>query len=86
MTNEQGTSIWFFDNENEMEERYNELENNPDFSFLGGFDSIQDIYEELEYQGFSDKEVTQLTHNQYGNVLDILECPNNQYYAFVGAR
>lgn len=83
---EQTTSTYFHDTIEEMEKQYNELINNSDFSYLGGFDLIQDIYEELECQGFSDKEVTQLTNNQYGNVLEILECPNNQYHAFIGAR
>lgn len=69
-----------------MEEHYNELQNNPDFTYLGGFDLIQDIYSELEYQGLTDKQITQLTNNRYGDVLETLECPNNQYYAFLGAR
>ena len=86
MSELQGTGINFFDTVEEMEETYRELETNPDFSFLGGFDMVQDIYEELEYQGFKDEEITQLTHNRHGNVLEILECANDQYYAFIGAR
>ena len=86
MSKIQGAGIWFLDTEEELEETYNELENNPDFSYLGGFDMIQDIYEELEYQGFSEAEITQLTHNRYGKCLEILECPNNQYHAFIGDR
>lgn len=82
----QFTSIWVFDNENEMEEYYQELYNDPDFTFLGGFDSIQDIYDELKYQGLTEELISQLTINRYGAVLEILESPNNQYYAFIGAR
>lgn len=80
------TAIYFFDTTEEFEETYTELENNPDFSYIGGFDMIEDIYEELEYQGLLEAEITQLTHNRYGNCLEILECPNNQYHAFIGAR
>lgn len=80
------TATWFYDNEQEFEEAYMELQNNPDFTHLGGFDMVQDIYEELNYQGFSDDEITQLTNNRYGNCLEILEEPNNQYQAFIGAR
>ena len=80
------TVTWFYDDEQEMEEHYTELHNNPDFTYLGGFDLIQDIYSELEYQGLTDKEITQLTNNRYGNVLEILECPNSQYHAFIGAH
>lgn len=80
------TAILFYDSEDEFEEAYIELYHNPDFTYLGGFDMIQDIYDELNDQGFSDDEITQLTNNRYGNCLDILEAPNNQYQAFIGAR
>lgn len=66
------TATWFYDDEQEMEEHYNELNNNPDFLFLGGFDLIQHIYDELEYQGLAEDFITQLTNNRYGDVLEIL--------------
>lgn len=74
------------DTEQEFEDALYELENDPDMTFLGQFDMTQDIDEELEYQGFSLDEITKMSLNRYGNVLEVLHAPNTDYYAFIGAR
>lgn len=86
MSKNKGIGIWYYDSEDEFEEEIHELENNPDFTFIGSYDDLQDMYDEFEYQGFSNDEVDRLTHTRYGVCIDILECANNQYYVYYGAR
>ena len=81
------TTIYNVDTEQELQEVYEELENNTDFTMLGYYDMIQDIYEELNYQGFNDEEIEQFTKNQYGTCLEILHLiGSNEYIAFIGTR
>lgn len=77
--------IWHLDSEDEFEMEYDELNTNPDFTYLGQFDMTQCIDEELQYQGMSLDEITKMSLNCYGNVLEVLHY-DNQYYAFIGAR
>ena len=79
------TAVIHCSTEEEYGSYVEELESNPDFMDLGRFDMIQDIYEELNGQGFSDGQIEQLSKNRYGNCLDILEYADG-YHAFIGAR
>lgn len=85
MTENRGTGIWHCDTEAEYEEQFTDLLTNPDFTFLGHYDSIQDIFEDLEYQGFTEEQIEQFTHNRYGTCLDILDYSSG-YCAFIGTR
>lgn len=78
-------ATWFCDTEEEFNEHIQELENNPDFTFFGGYDMIQDVEDEFLYQGFSVDEFIQLTNNRYGSVIEILEF-EDKYTVYVGAR
>ena len=81
------TTIYNVDSEQELQEVYNDLENNPDFELLGYYEMIQDIYEELNYQGFNDEQIEQFTKNQYGTCLEIIYYPpHDEYIAFLGTR
>lgn len=79
------TAVWLCDSEQELEQEMEELDTNPDFTYLGRYDSINEIYEELGYQGFTDEQIEQMTKNRYGNCLEILEYASN-YTAYIGAR
>lgn len=76
---------WNIDTEEEFDEAYNELINNEDMSYLGGFDLTQDIDEELEYQGFTLEEINTMSLARYGRVLEVLSF-EDRYYAFIGNR
>ena len=78
-------ATWFCDTEEEFNEHIQELESNPDFTYLGDYDMIQDVEDEFLYQGFSVDEFIQLTNNRYGSVVEILEF-EDKYWVFVGAR
>ena len=82
---EGASSSWYCDTEAEFEEAWTENHNNPDFSYIGDYDLLQDLDAELEGYGFSPEEIAQLSRNRYGHVLDVLEY-DNRYYAFIGAR
>lgn len=81
-TQPQGTGVWHMDTEEEYENLIEELENNPDATDLGRYDMVQDIYEELEGQGFTEEQVATLSHNRYGTCLEIIEY-TNEYRAFI---
>lgn len=75
------TAVDFF------EEDLRELENNQDFTFFGHFDMTQDADEELEYQGFTLDEITKMSMNRYGNVIECLKAPDSEtYWVFIGSR
>ena len=76
---------WICDTEEERFEQIDELEANPDFTYLGHYDSTQAIYEELNYQGFTDEQIDEFTSNRYGTCLEIIEYLNH-YDAFIGQR
>jgi hypothetical protein len=80
-----GTGINHCDTEEEFYGLCDELEGNPDFTSLGAYTSIQSIYEELNYQGFTDEQIEQFTHNRYGTCLEIVEYASD-YEAFIGTR
>lgn len=76
-----------FDTVEEFEEELKKLENNPNFLLLGHFDMTQDADEELQYQGFTLDEITKMSLNQYGKVIECLKAPDSDsYWVFVGAR
>jgi hypothetical protein len=76
-----------YDDAHEFEQDLKDLEDNPDFTLLGHFDTTQEADEELQYQGLSLDEITKMSLNQYGNVIDCLQAPDSQtYWVFVGAR
>jgi len=78
------TTLNYCDTREEMEELYDELEQNPDFTYIGHFDMIQDIYFELNEQGFTDEQIDQLCKARYGNVIEIIEYAS-YYDVFIGA-
>ena len=79
------TGRCYCDTEAEFNEAWTENHNNPDFSYIGDFDMLQDLDDELQGYGFSPEEIAQLSLNRYGHVLDVLEF-EDKYYAFMGAR
>ena len=79
------TGTWYCDTEEEFNEAWTENHNNPDFTYLGDYDLLQDLDAELEGYGFSPEEIAQLSLNRYGHVLEVLEF-EYKYYAFIGAR
>lgn len=79
--------IHHFDEVEEFERDLKELENNKDFSLLGHFDLTQDADEELKYQGFTLDDITKMSLNRYGSVIECLYAPDSQtYWVFVGTR
>ena len=79
------TTVIYIDTIEEFEETIQELESNPDFTCLGDYNLIQDIYEKLEEQGFSELEIKQMAANKYGRCLDIIEFESH-YTAYIGNR
>lgn len=76
-----------YDSVEEFESDLKEFENNCDFTFLGHFDTIQEADEELQYNGFTLDQITKMSLNQYGSVIETLEAPDSQtYWVFVGVR
>ena len=76
-----------YDDVESFEEDLRELENNPDFTLLGHFDMTQDADEELEYQGLTLDQITKMSMNRYGNVIETLQAPDSgTYWVFIGAR
>ena len=76
---------WQPTGENDFKDIWADLEDNPDMSFFGQYDSLEDVTGELEYQGFEFDEIVQLTKNRYGNVVEIIEY-ETFFYAFIGAN
>ena len=77
--------VWYMDTYEELIEATEELHSNPDFTYIGWFNMLQDIENELEYQGLSLKEIGEINRARYGNVLEVLEyC--SEYLAFIGTR
>lgn len=76
-----------FDDVSEFESELEELEENPDFSLLGHYGNTQEADDELEYQGFTLDQITKMSLNRYGNVIETLQAPDSgTYWVFVGAR
>lgn len=78
--------VWMCDTEEEVDEKVNELEGNPDFSLFGVFDSTQEADEELQYQGLTLDQITKMSLNHYGNVIECIASPEGLYFVFIGAR
>ena len=86
MTTEyKGVAVWHCDSEEEFDEAYNDLAMNPDFTLLGNFGMVQEVYYELEYQGFTEEQLDQFTHYRFGTCLEIKEFASD-YVAFFGTR
>lgn len=79
------TGIYYCDTEDDYITAVYDLETNPDFSELGYYDSINDIYDEMEYQGFTEDQIRQLTVNRYGSCLEIIEF-EYRYTVYIGSR
>ena len=76
-----------YDDVSEFEQDLKELESNPDFTLIGHYDMTQDADEELEYQGFTLDQITKMSLNRYGNVIETLAAPDSgTYWVFVGSR
>jgi len=76
-----------YDDISEFDQDLNELENNKDFTLLGHFDMTQDADEELQRQGFALDQITKMSLNRYGNVIETLHAPDSEtYWVFVGVR
>lgn len=76
-----------YDDIEEFENDLKELEENPDFSLLGHYDTTQEADEELEYQGFTLDQITKMSLNRCGNVIETLAAPDSgTYWVFVGAH
>lgn len=79
--------ITHYDSEKEFEQDLKELEENGDFTFLGHYDTTQEADDELQYQGLTLDQITKMSLNRYGNVIETLHAPDSQtYWVFVGAR
>lgn len=78
--------ISHYDNVEEFEQDFRDLEHNQDFTLFGQFDMTQDADEELQYQGLTLDDITKMSLNQYGNVIECLQDPSGAYWVFVGAR
>jgi len=76
-----------YDDVNEFENDLKELEDNLDFTLIGHYDMTQDADEELEQQGLTLDEITRMSLNRYGNVIETLAAPDSgAYWVFVGSR
>lgn len=64
---------------------HEELDENPDFDYIGAFDTIESIYEYFNYQGFKNYQTIQLSKNRYGNILEIARI-DDEFIVYIGAR
>ena len=71
--------------ENDFKDMWTHLDDSPDMSYFGRYSSLEEVANELEYQGFEFKEIVQLTKNRYGNVVEIIEY-DSAFYVFIGAN
>ena len=58
---------------------------NPDISHYGTYNTLEDLVDELEYQGLNFNEIVQLTKNRYGSVIEIIEYAS-AFHVFIGAN
>lgn len=76
-----------YDDVSEFEQDLKEMVNNKDFTLLGHFDMTQDVDEELQQQGFTLDQITKMSLNRYGNVIETLYAPDSEtYWVFVGSK
>ena len=76
---------WKPTGENDFKDMWTHLDDNPDMSYFGRYNSLKEVVGELEYQGLDFKEIVQLTKNRYGNVVEIIEY-DSAFYVFIGAN
>lgn len=77
---------WVYDNELDFLENITELENNPDFEEYGTFNTLENFWEEMEYQGFDWETLVEVTNARYGRCFELVETANNDFILYVGAR
>lgn len=82
---EENAAIFYLNSQNGLDGWIEEIKDNPDFTELGTFKSVRDLYDELNYHGFTDVEITQMTNARYGRCLDIANY-ELEYVAFIGQR
>ena len=61
---------WKPTGDNDFKDIWADLDDNPDMSYFGRYNSLDELVGELEYQGFEFDEIVQLTNNRYGNVVE----------------
>ena len=76
---------WKPTGENDFKDMWTNLDDSPDMSYFGRYNSLEEVSNELEYQGLDFKEIVQLTKNRYGNVVEIIEY-DSIFYVFIGAN
>ena len=76
---------WKSTGENDFKDIWTDLDDNPDMTYFGRYSSLEEVANELEYQGFEFDEIVQLTKNRYGNVVEIIEY-DSTFYMFTGGR
>lgn len=64
---------------------FHDFNDNEDMSDAWIFNSLEELVEEFEYQGFEFEELVQFTNNRYGNALEIIEY-DSTFYVFIGAN
>ena len=76
---------WKPTGENDFKDMWTHLDDNPDMTYSGRYNSLEELTGELEYQGLVFDEIVQLTKNRYGNVVEIIEY-DSAFYTFIGAN
>ena len=74
---------WTPSTHNEFHDLFQDFIDNPDLSDCWLFNSLEELVEEFEYQGFEFEELVQFTKNRYGTVLEIIE-DEGLFYTFYG--
>lgn len=78
--------IYDYINEQDFSDMFNLFDSNPDFTRFGVYDSIETIFEVLEFQGLSRQEIINRNLAQYGYVIEILENIDGELFLFIGTR
>ena len=81
----ENAAVYFCNSQNELDGWIEDLKENPDFIELGTYKTVQDLYEELNDQGFKDEELNQMSLARYGQCLEIANYELD-YVAFIGQR
>ena len=80
------SGVWYPQDSDEFKDLINDLENNPDFSFFTVASNLDEVVEEIEYQGISLDSLVNMATNRYGNVIEIIyDKEHNNYHVYVGA-
>lgn len=78
--------IYDYINEQDFSDMFQLFDSNPDFTWFGVYDSIETIFEVLEFQGLSRQEIINRNLAQYGYVIEILENIDGELFLFIGIR